>query len=114
MLPRNAFGSCNDLLGTGLGLSSVKNKIHQRKTNTNSRMKMVLTSCSSVPASPHKRVYPVYLRPEQNIPDVYLGGNDSKFAPIGVKNMEEEGFNKKPRERISMDDIVVTVRSAQV
>ncbi len=87
----------------------------------------------SAPTSPQRRVYPVYLRPEQNIPEVF---NGSKFAPICVGARDDEdddsddgdghigskaaaggggGSNTyEVNSRISRDDIVVTVRSAQV
>lgn len=82
---------------------------------------------SSVPTSPQRRVYPVYLRPEQNIPEVF---NGSKFAPIcgtgGGASDDDSDDNGRASYNvnsaggrgsaggISRDDIVVTVRSAQV
>jgi len=70
---------------------------------------------ASVPASPAKRIYPVYLRPEQNIPEVYAG---NKFSPIddsSTSNKENEVvLRRNDGARISRDDIVVTVRSAKV
>lgn len=85
---------------------------------------------ASVPSSPQKRVYPVYLRPEQNIPDIFAH-SESKFAPITSREDEKEAGRRRRRGRsvdrgdfkgdkaganagISRDDIVVTVRSAQV
>ncbi len=68
-------------------------------------------------------VYPVYLRPEQNIPEIF-GERSSKFTPICLATAaaadddeDSDGGARKSYEvnsRISRDDIVVTVRSAKV
>ena len=77
-----------------------------------------------------KPVSPVYLRPEQNIPEVFAAASTG-FKPIiadtaikhrvlspskdGTAGAGEE--NKKVNQggrKLSRDDIVVTVRSAQV
>ena len=94
--------------------------------------KLTTSAASPTSQSPAKHVvYPVYLRPEQNIPEVF--GN-TQFKPIeggevesdrgvagsagGVaKGQEKGGVAEKEGEKqqpISRDDIVVTVRSAQV
>lgn len=76
----------------------------------------------SVPGSanqtPVKHVMPdcVYLRPEQNIPEIFASTN---FKPIGGGGDERSRLsdpkNKRiPNTRISRDDIVVTMRSAHV
>ena len=91
--------------------------------------------------SPVKRTtYPdcVYLRPEQNIPEIFSASTN--FKPIGASrsgnagstsegkneggkrrnsanvfgSAEENGLVGKPQQRISRDDLVVTMRSAQV
>ena len=83
-----------------------------------------LQGCQSVPDC-------VYLRPEQNIPDIFA---NTKFQPIGGggggghrgdkhQQQSQDGelrgaggakMQKNSPTRISRDDIVVTVRSAQV
>ena len=80
-------------------------------------------SSNSAHSTPQKMVYPVYLRPEQNIPDVFA---NTKFKPIkgGGRNQGPAAYHKQrvtekvksdlENTRISRDDIVVTVRSAQV
>lgn len=87
-----------------------------------------LQGCQSVPDC-------VYLRPEQNIPDIFA---NTKFQPIGGSRDKQQSqggemnggagsrnggggggsgdakMQKDSQTRISRDDIVVTVRSAQV
>ena len=100
-------------------------------------------SASSLASLPETSVAPkrggsipdcVYLRPEQNIPEVFAN-NHTSFQPIGASAAaspitvnssgkrpesassllaKESAFRKNSPARISRDDIVVTVRSAQV
>lgn len=73
-----------------------------------------------------KAVSPVYLRPEQNIPEVFAAARSTGFKPIisEATRQQPSSPSKDGGERskkgnqggmkLSRDDIVVTVRSAQV
>jgi hypothetical protein len=77
-----------------------------------------LTPPRSTPTTPEKKkIYPVYLRPEQNIPDIFATTTFQPISPGSVYGAERQlqlAKDKHGKHKISRDDIVVTVRSAQV
>ena len=133
-------GSINVAAITPLNSNSGQQR-HQQPQQQQPRRRRV-GGLSSAPTSPAKNkvVYPVYLRPEQNIPEVFAAastgfkpiiseaqvmqqqqqqqkgrsvenGGGSKNGVEGVKSGNKGGIGG---DGITRDDIVVTVRSAHV
>jgi hypothetical protein len=108
-------------------LSEISQQQQQQQQQPPRRRRLAL---NSAPTTPSKKqvIYPVYLRPEQNIPEVFANAMSTGFKPIGSSSSNcnggigaKQGNTPSDDSKkgscgsiISRDDIVVTVRSAHV